>query len=96
MRSYDSIQSHVKPPPRATQLHYADAFHGNFSLTLRGGRLASLAYMTNDAIEVEVKLMDSSKMKHKVDSERKKVKYGAQPSSSHSSDIRFDNMMKIM
>ena len=50
----------------------------------------------NDAIEVEVNLMTSSKMKQKLDPEKKKVKDEAQPSSSHSSDAKFDTMMKTM
>lgn len=50
--------------------------------------------MMNDAIEVEVNLMASGKMKQKTDFERKKIKDELQASSSHSSDVRFDNMMK--
>ena len=71
MRSYDSIPTHVKPPPGAAQLHYADAFDSDFSLTLRERRSTSLADMMNNAIEVEVNLMASGKMKQKIDSERK-------------------------
>jgi hypothetical protein len=65
-------------------------------LTLRERRSASLADMMNDVIEVKVNLMASRKMKQKVDSYRKKVKDEAQYSSSNSSDVKFDNMMKIM
>ena len=50
----------------------------------------------NDAVEVEVNLVASGKMKQKTDSERKKVKDEAQFSSRHSSDIRFDSMLKTM
>ena len=96
IRSYDSIPAHVKPPPGSTQLYYADTFDSDFTLTLRERRSASLVDMMNDTIEVEVNLMDSSKMQQKIDSERKKVKDEAQSSSSHSLDARFDNMMKIM
>lgn len=59
-------------------------------------RSTSLADMMNDAIEVEVNLMALGKMKQKIDSKRKKIKDEAQASSSHSSDIRFDSMMKTM
>lgn len=96
MRSYDSITTHVKPPPGATQLHYVDAFDSDFSLTLRERRLANLPYMMNDAIEAGVNLTTSGKMKQKLDFERKKVRDGAQPSSSHSSYDIFDNMIKTM
>ena len=71
MRSYDSILEHVKNPPRVAQLHYADAFDSDFALTLRERRSTSLADMMNDAIEVEVNLMDLGKMKQKTDSERR-------------------------
>ena len=63
MRSYDSIPTHVKPPPGVAQLHYADAFDNDFALTLRERRSASLVDMMNDTIKVEVNLMASGKMK---------------------------------
>ena len=59
MRLYDSITTHVKPPPEAAQLHYADALDNDFSLTLRKIRSANLADMMNDTIEVEVNPMAS-------------------------------------
>ena len=52
--------------------------------------------MMNDAIEVEVNLMASGKMKQKTDLERKKIKDEIQSSSSHSSKSRLDSMMKNM
>ena len=52
MRIYDSILDHVKPCPGAAQLHYADAFDSDFSLTLRERRSISLFDMMNDVIEV--------------------------------------------
>ena len=73
MISYDSIPTHVKPPLGATQLHYVDAFDSDFSLTLIERRSTSSTNMMNDAIEVEVNLMASGKMKQKTDFERKKI-----------------------
>lgn len=53
--------------------------------------------MTNDVIEGEVNLMESGKMKKKVDDNKKKIKEKTQPSSSQSSyDEKFDIMMKTM
>ena len=95
-RSYNSILAHVKPPPRATQLHYASAFDNDFDLALRERRSTNLAYMMNDVMEVEVNLMASRKLKHKLDSERKMDKEESQPSSSHTFDAKFDSMMKTM
>ena len=40
--------------------------------------------MMNDVIEVELNLMASRNIKHKLESEKKKVKQEVQPSSSHS------------
>ena len=40
--------------------------------------------------------MASRKMKHKLDSERKKAKDKSQPSSSHTTDAKFDYMMTTM
>ena len=40
--------------------------------------------------------MALGKMKHKLDSKKKKAKEESQPSSSHSSDAKFDTMMKNM
>lgn len=52
--------------------------------------------MMNDAIEVEVDLMASGKMKQKTNLERRKIKDEIQASSSHSLEARFDSMMKSM
>ena len=52
--------------------------------------------MMNVDIEVEVNLMDLGRMKQKLDSEKKRAKEEYQPSSSHTSDAKFDTMMKTM
>ena len=96
VRSYDYIPAHVKPSPGSAQLHYEYVFDSDYALTLRERRSTTLADMMKDAIEVEVNLMSSGRIKQKIDFERKKVKYEAQSSSSHSLDIRFDNIMKTM
>ena len=49
--------------------------------------------MMNDAIEVEVNLVDLGKMKQKTDLERRKIKDEIQASYSHSSEARFDSMI---
>jgi len=50
--------------------------------------------MMNDATEVEVNMMASRKIKHNIDTDMKKVQGEAQPSTSHSSDEKFDLMVK--
>ena len=50
----------------------------------------------SDVIEVEVNLMASGKRKHNLERDVKKVQGEAQPSTSQSSDEKFDLMMKTM
>jgi hypothetical protein len=96
MKVYNSIPDQVKPPLGAAQLHYVDAFSSDFALLLRERRYATLVDMMNDAIEVEVNLMASRKIKNKVETEKNKVKEENQPSSSQSSDAKLDMMVKTM
>jgi hypothetical protein len=96
MKVYNSIPTEVKPPPGAAQLRYVDSFDNDFSLLLRERRSNTLDDMMSDAIEVEVNLMASGKIKHNPDRDVKKVQGEAQPSTSQSSDEKFDLMMKTM
>jgi hypothetical protein len=52
--------------------------------------------MMSDAIEVEVNLMASGKIKSNSDRDMNKVQDKAQPSTSQSSEERFEMMMKTM
>jgi hypothetical protein len=96
LKVYNSIPDQVKPPPGAAQLHYADAFESDFALLLRERRSTTLTDMMNDAIEVEVNLAASGKIKFQVEDEKKKIKDEAQPSTSQSSDAKLDLMVKTM
>ena len=89
---YDSIPPQVKPPEGVAQLHYVDAFDACFALFLRERKYVSLTNTMNDAIEVEVNIMSSRKIKQKT--ELKKVKEEPQDFASQStSDAKFDIMM---
>jgi hypothetical protein len=96
IKVYNSIPTEVKPPPRAAQLRYVDSFESDFSLLLRERRSTSLDDMMSDAIEVEVNLMASGKIKYNSDRDMNKVQDKAQPSTSQSSEERFEMMMKTM
>jgi hypothetical protein len=96
IKVYNSIPIEVKPPPRATQLRYVDSFESDFFLLLRESRSTSLDDMMSDAIEVEVNLMASGNIKYNYDRDMNKVQEKAQPSTSHSSEERFDLMMNTM
>jgi len=93
LKIYESIPTNFKPPPGASQLHYSEAFEGEFVLALRERRSPTLVDMMTVAIEVEVNVMATRKSKQ----DEKKVKEKDQPSSSSSpSDLKFDIMMKTM
>ena len=96
MKFYSSIPVEVKPPPRVAQLRYADSFESDFSFFLREIRSTSLDDMMSDAIEVEVNLMASGKIKYNSNRDMKKVQDKAQPSTSKSSKERFKMMMNTM
>ena len=52
--------------------------------------------MMNDFVEVDVNLMTLGKIKQKLNMDKKKAKEEAHPSSSQSSDAKFNTMMKTM
>ena len=56
MKVYNAIPAQFKPPIGSSQLHYVEAFDSDFILWLSERRSASLAYMMNDAIEIEIGL----------------------------------------
>jgi hypothetical protein len=96
MKVYNSIPIEVKPPLGTTQLQYVDSFDIDFALLLRERRSNTLDDMMIDAIEVEVNLMASGKIKHNPNRDVKNVQGEAQPSMSQSLDAEFDLMMKTM
>lgn len=63
LKTYESIPANFKPPPRAAQLHYSEAFDGDFMLDLRERRYPTLENMMAGTIEVEVNVMASKKSK---------------------------------
>ena len=93
LKIYNAIPDHVKPPTGAAQLQFAEAFDGDFAYSLRERRSTSLTDMMNDAIEVEVNMMASGKMKNKDINKRKNKEEISSPSSS---DSKFDSIMRTM
>ena len=96
MKVYNANPDQVKPLPRATQLHYVDAFDSDFAFLLRERRSATLTDMMNDSIEVEVNLMASQKMNQRTKTEKNKFKEESQPSTSQYLDVKLDMMLKNM
>jgi hypothetical protein len=96
MKVYNSIPAEVQPPPGVTQLRYANSFDNDFSLLLRERRSTNLDAIMSNAIEVEVNMMASGKIKQRFNRGDKKPQGDAQPLTSRSSDDKFDLMMKTM
>ena len=86
---YDSILAHLKPPPGAAQLRYAEAFDYDFSNFLRERESPSLAEMKNDAVKVEVNMIATKNS----NMGKTKLKEEDKPSIF---DDKFDSMMKTM
>ena len=95
---YNSIPIDIKPSPREDKLHYADAFDNKFALLLRERKSNTLPAMFTDALEVEANMMACGKIKLRVDIDRRKGREEVHPtnSTSSSSDIKFEMMLKTM
>ena len=74
MRFYNSIPFDIKPLVGTAKLHYADAFESDFSLLLRERKSTSLSDMFKDALEVESNMMACGKMKHKIETDKRKIR----------------------
>ena len=99
MREYNSIPANIKPLAGAAKLHYDDAFESDFALLLRERKSSSLHGMFKYALEVESNMMACGKMKHKLESDKGKIREEIVPSTyvvSSSSDIRFEMILKAM
>ena len=95
MRAYNSIPEDIKPSPAAAELHYARAFDNDFAFSLRERRSETLAAMFTDSPEVEANMMASGKMKHR-DLDRRRKEENLPSTSSSSTDVKFEMMLKTM
>jgi hypothetical protein len=96
MKVYNSIPVEVQPPPRACAIAIFDSFDNDFSLLLRERRSTNLDVIMSNAIEVEVNMMASGKIKQRFNRGDKKPQGDAQPSTSRSTYDKFDLMMRTM
>ena len=95
----NSIHADIKPMVGAAKLHYADDFESDFALLLRERKSSSLPDMFKDALEVESNMMACGKMKHKIETNKRKIREEIVPSTSataSSSDIKFEMILKEM
>jgi hypothetical protein len=97
---YNKIPVEVKPSQPAAKVTFAGAFKLDFSLLLRERRGATLTRMKDNSIEIESNMMDSGKLKTKLETgnrETKRFREPAGPSGpSRSSDDKMDDMARII
>ena len=85
---YQKIPAKVKPSQPVAKVTFAGAFDSDFTLLLRERRSTTLAGMKDDTIEIESNMMESRKLKTKVDMgarEPGRFKENARPSVSRKS-----------
>ena len=68
--TYSALPDECKPPEGMAKLHYAEGFDDDFALLLSERRSTTLEDMMNNAIEVEVNLMDYNKGKYSFETKR--------------------------
>jgi hypothetical protein len=97
---YHKIPTEFKPSQPTTKVTFVGAFEPNFTLLLRERRPATLIGMQYDAIEIESNMMESSKLKSKVDTgakESKRFREQAGPfGSGKFVGEKMDDMAKII
>jgi hypothetical protein len=79
---------------------FAEAFEPNFALLLRERRSADITRMQDDAIEIELNMMASGKLKSRVEMGNKETKcFREQAGTSRygkSAEDKMDDMAKII
>jgi hypothetical protein len=97
---YHKISIEAKPSQPAAKVTFAGAFDYDFALLLRERRRTTLAWMQDDAIEIESNMMEFRKLKTKVEMgtrETRHFKEHARPSESRKSvEEKMDEMEKII
>ena len=98
MRIYNLIPADIKPSHGATKLHYADAFDNDFALLLRKINSTTIPAMFIDTLEVDANMMACGKIKPKAKVDKRKGREETYPiaSTSSSSDVKFEMMLKTM
>jgi hypothetical protein len=64
---YHNILAEVKPSQPVTKVTFAGAFEPDFALLLRERKSTTLAGMQDDVIEIKSNMMESGKLKSKVE-----------------------------
>jgi hypothetical protein len=93
---YGKIPEEIKPSEASTKITFANAFDVEFSLLLRERRATTLSLMQDAAIEVESNILAADKLKSRSDRDRKKQNEELPSSSNSTSDIKMDEMTKML
>ena len=64
---YNKIPVKVKPSQPTAKVNFAGAFEPDFSLLLKERRGVDITQMQYDAMEIESNMMDSGKLKTKIE-----------------------------
>jgi hypothetical protein len=97
---YHKIPAEVKPSQPTAKVTFTGAFEPEFALLLRERRSADLTRMQDDAIEIESNMMESGKLKVKVETRTKETKrfreQAGTSGSGKSAEDKMDYMAKII
>jgi hypothetical protein len=93
---YGKIPEEIKPPETSAKITFANAFDAEFSLLLRERRATTLSLMQDATIEVESNILAVDKLKSRSDRDRKNQKEELSSSSNSTSDIKMDEMTKML
>jgi len=96
MKVYNSIPAEFHPPLEVAQLRYVNSFNNDFAMLLRERRSENLDAIMSNAIEVEVNMMVSGKIRQRFNRGDKKPQGDMQPLTSRSTDDKFELMMRTM
>jgi hypothetical protein len=97
---YNKILVEVKPSQPTAKVTFAGTFDPNFSLLLRERRSTDLMKMQDDALEIELNMMASGKLKVKIETgnkeNRKFKEQGGSSGSGKSSRDKIDKMARVI
>jgi hypothetical protein len=93
---YGKIPEEIKPSETSAKITFSNAFDVEFSLLLRERRATTLILMQDATIEVESNILAAHKLKSRSDRDRKKQKEEFPSSSNSASDIKMDEMTKML
>jgi hypothetical protein len=97
---YNKILVEVQPSQPTTKVTFVGAFDPDFALLLRERRSTDLTKMQDDALEIESNMMESGKLKEKIETgnkeNRKFKEQGGSSGLGKSSGDKIDEMARVI